>query len=85
MRAILATLAVVGAIAAGCVTACAQVMANERYSVAMISASDVIRARRCAPPFGCKRQRSKPQRAVARDAGKRAAIIWRLRQFGIAV
>ena len=67
MRALLATLAVAGAIVTGCVAAraqvMAQVMADERYSVAMMSASDVIRALRCAPPFGCKRQRSKPQRA----------------------
>jgi hypothetical protein len=63
MRALLATLAVAGAIVTGCVAARAQVMADERYSVAMMSASDVIRALRCAPPFGCKRQRSKPQRA----------------------
>ena len=67
MRALLATLAVAGAIVTGCVPAraqvMAQVMADERYSVAMMSASDVIRALRCAPPFGCKRQRSKPQRA----------------------
>ena len=63
MRALLATLAAAGAIVTGCVPARAQVMADERYSVAMMSASDVIRALRCAPPFGCKRQRSKPQRA----------------------
>src|ERR1700704_1741631 len=71
MRALLATLAAAGAIVTGCVPARAQVMAqvmvqvmaDERYSVAMMSASDVIRALRCAPPFGCKWQRSKPQRA----------------------
>ena len=84
MRALFATLAVAGAIAAGCVTTRAQVMADERHSVAMMSASDVIRVRRCAPPFGCKRQRSKPQRAVACGRGKRAAVIARLRQRGIA-
>src|SRR5258707_14506014 len=65
MRALIATLAVAGAIAAGCVTTRVQVMPDERYSVAMMSPSDVIRALRCAPPFGCKRQRSKPQRANA--------------------
>jgi hypothetical protein len=65
MRALLATLAVAGAIAAGCVTTRAQVMADTRYSVAMMSAADVIRALRCAPPFDCKRQRSKPRRANA--------------------
>jgi hypothetical protein len=65
MRALLATLAVAGAMAAGCVAARAQAVADERYSVAMMSASDVIRALRCAPPFGCERQRSKPQRTDA--------------------
>jgi hypothetical protein len=65
MRALLAALAIAGAIAAGCVAARAQVMADARYPVAMMSASDVIRALRCAPPFGCKQQRSKPQRANA--------------------
>jgi hypothetical protein len=100
-------------------------MADERYLVAMMSASDVIRALRCPPPFGCKRHRSKPQRANApfrpggglaaaleldlsrtktrkaaqadregtlaqardaltRDRSKRAAIIARLSQLGIA-
>ena len=73
MRALLATLTVAGTIAAGCVTTRAQVMPDERYSLAMMSASDVIRALRCAPPFGCKR-----------DPGKRAGIIERLRQRGVA-
>jgi hypothetical protein len=54
MRAVFATLAVAGAIAAGCVTARAQV-ADEHSLIAMMSASDVIRTLRCAPPFGCKR------------------------------
>jgi hypothetical protein len=31
----------------------------DRYAVAMMSASDVISAKRCAPPFGCRR---KPER-----------------------
>jgi hypothetical protein len=125
MRVLLATLAVAGAIAAGCVPARAQVMTDGCNSVAMMSASDVIRALRCAPPFGCKRRRSKPQRANApfrpggglaaaleldlnrtktrkaaqadregtlaqardaltRDRSKRAAIIARLDQLGIA-
>jgi uncharacterized protein YceK len=63
MRALLVTLALAGAIAAGCASARAQTIPDERYSVAMMSAADVIRALRCAPPFGCKRQRAKPQRA----------------------
>lgn len=83
MRALLAALAVAGALAAGCVPVRAQVMTDERCSVAMMSASDVIRALRCAPPFGCVRRRSKPRRAVARDPSKRAAIVARLHQRGI--
>src|SRR5258708_816064 len=80
MRVLLATLAVAGAIAAGCVPACAHVMTDERYSVAMMSASDVIRALRCPPPFGCKRHRSKPQRANApfRPGGGLAAALARI-------
>ena len=84
MRSLPTTLAVAGAIAAGCVTTRAQVVADERYSVAMMSASDVIRTLRCAPPLGCKRQPSKPRGAVTHDPGKRAAISERLRQLGIA-
>jgi len=73
MRALFATLALAGAIAAGCAAARAQAMPDERYSVAMMSASDVIRALRCAPPFGCERQRSKRRTNAPFSFGELAA------------
>jgi hypothetical protein len=68
MRALLATLAFAGAIVAGCAQARAQITADERTSVAMMSASDVVRALRCAPPFGCERQHFKRNARTRRTA-----------------
>src|SRR5262245_46481757 len=34
----------------------------DRYATAMMSADDVVRAKRCAPPFGC---RPRPERRKA--------------------
>lgn len=52
MRLLLAVLALAGSLLH---VVPAQAQTDDRY--AMMSAGDVVKAKRCAPPFGCKRQR----------------------------
>jgi hypothetical protein len=53
----------------------APVVADDRFphQLAMMSASDVTRAKRCAPPFGCRRDPRQPWAGVS-DLAARAAV-----------
>jgi hypothetical protein len=53
----------------------ASAMADDRFPIqlAIMSASDVTRAKRCAPPFGCRRDRRLPS-AGGGDLAARAAV-----------
>ena len=59
----------VGAIAAACVPAHARTVPDERHLLAMMSASDVVRSLRCAPPLGCRREPPKTQHPKQQRSG----------------
>lgn len=67
MRAVLAALAFAGALHA------AQAAEPLRLAQAGTTAADVARAKRCAPPFGCKNP--KPRRKQSRDVNAYLALI----------
>jgi soluble lytic murein transglycosylase-like protein len=62
MRLLLATLALAGALFAAPPPASAQPDQAFPQRVGAMSASDVVNAKRCAPPFGCKRERQRQEK-----------------------